>query len=530
MKAGLNLNQVNVQTLTMTPQLQQAIRLLQLSTIDLQHEIQENLDKNPFLEMEENDSGSSNVTSLDEIREKEYRLENGNDDITPFNNDTTVSLDNAPYADGGGENDYTPLKGEDGGDNSISREDGSTMTDSGGEVDFWQESYSAGVSSRRTHNSDGDDLDDYQGATGYGLAEHLSWQLNLTPMSDSDHLIAEAILDGINESGYLTESLDDIISAVMPEFPEVTMADVERVLNVVQHFDPVGIASRSLQESLLIQLSQFDNDDNVRLARVIVSDYLELLGKKDFRTLAKNLDIKEKNSHLLKDAIDIITRLEPRPGNCIPQEKSEYVIPDVSVHKKDGVWIAELNPNAIPKIKLNETYCQLCSNVRNPQENQYIRNHMQEAHSFIQSVNKRNETLYRVASCIVQHQQDFFEHGEQFMKPLVLNDIAMETGLHESTISRVTTEKYIHTPRGTFELKYFFSSHVSSTDSSDEFSSTAIRAKIKKLISEENQKKPLSDSQLAKILENEGIQVARRTIAKYRESLNIPPSSQRKVI
>ena len=233
---------------------------------------------------------------------------------------------------------------------------------------------------------------------------------------------------------------------------------------------------------------------------------------------------------MLKDAIDIITRLEPRPGNCIPQEKSEYVIPDVSVHKKDGVWIAELNPNAIPKIKLNETYCQLCSNVRNPQENQYIRNHMQEAHSFIQSVNKRNETLYRVASCIVQHQQDFFEHGEQFMKPLVLNDIAMETGLHESTISRVTTEKYIHTPRGTFELKYFFSSHVSSTDSSDEFSSTAIRAKIKKLISEENQKKPLSDSQLAKILENEGIQVARRTIAKYRESLNIPPSSQRKVI
>ena len=253
MKAGLNLNQVNVQTLTMTPQLQQAIRLLQLSTIDLQHEIQENLDKNPFLEMEENDSGSSNVTSLDEIREKEYRLENGNDDITPFNNDTTVSLDNAPYADGGGENDYTPLKGEDGGDNSISREDGSTMTDSGGEVDFWQESYSAGVSSRRTHNSDGDDLDDYQGATSYGLAEHLRWQLNLTPMSDSDHLIAEAILDGINESGYLTESLDDIISAVMPEFPEVTMADVERVLNVVQHFDPVGIASRSLQESLLIQ-------------------------------------------------------------------------------------------------------------------------------------------------------------------------------------------------------------------------------------------------------------------------------------
>ena len=531
MKAGLNLNQVNVQTLTMTPQLQQAIRLLQLSTIELQHEIQENLDKNPFLEMDESDNDNSNIASLDEIREQEYRLENSNDDITPFNNDPTVSLDNAPYAEGSRDNEYSPLKGDDSSDSSIARDDSDSVSDnSQSDVDFWQESYNAGVSSGRTRNTDSDDLEDFQGATAYGLAEHLNWQLNLTPMNDMDHLIAEAIIDGINESGYLTESLDDILLAVKPEFPEVTIDDAERVLCIIQHFDPVGIASRNLQESLLIQLNQFGEDDNVVLARKIVSDYLELLGRKDFRTLAKNLEIKEKNSYLLKEAIEIITKLEPRPGNCIPQEKSEYVIPDVSVHKKDGVWIAELNPNSIPKIRLNETYCQLCSNVKNPKESQYIRNHMQEAHSFIQSVNKRNETLYRVASCIVLHQQDFFERGEQFMKPLVLNDIAVETNLHESTISRVTTEKYIHTPRGTFELKYFFSSHVNSTDRCDEISSTAIRAKIKKLISEENQKKPLSDSQLSKILEEDGIQVARRTVAKYRESLNIPPSSQRKTM
>lgn len=531
MKTGLNLRQGNVQTITMTPQLQQAIRLLQLSTVELQQEIQEKLDQNPFLEQEEN-SSSANTTSLDALREQESFMES-TDDINPFNNDTTVSLDNAPYQDNQNSNiDYAPLEGESISNSSISHDAPSVSNDSGDSSDpeYWNENYSAQSVSRSRVNIDNDELDSYQGTTEYTLEQHLLWQLNLTKLSNMEQFIAEIIIDAINDSGYLTEKDEDILEAAHHEYPDCSLEDITKVIKIIQHFDPVGIAARNVQESLLIQLEQYESTEEVVMARNIISNYLDLLGKKDFRSLNHCLGIGKKNGDILKKAMDIIHNLEPRPGNCIPQEKSEYVIPDVAVRKINGIWVAELNPAVIPQIRLNQTYCELCENVRNPEEKQYIRTHIQEANAFIQSINKRNETLYRVSSCIVEHQQDFFEHGEQSIKPMVLNDIAMETGLHESTVSRVTTEKYIHTPRGTFELKYFFSSHVNSDNCADNKSSIAIRAMVKQMIAGENPQKPLSDSQLVSKLKEQGIIVARRTIAKYRESLNIPPSNLRKAI
>lgn len=526
MKTGLNLRQTGVQTLTMTPQLQQAIRLLQLSAAELRQEIQNNLDKNPFLEADESDGDAGITTSLEAISESEYSREVSPEDISPFNDDTTLSLDNAPYAGGDSDGGYAALGGENSRDGSISHESANIQND---EVEYWQDNGGTGRTPRG-NGVRGEDIGDFQGAAPRGLADYLKWQLNLTPMPDADRLIAEAVIDGVNESGYLTETTGDILLAVRGDLPSASEADVERVLKTVQRFDPPGIASRSVRESLLLQLEQFDAaDPAVVLARKIIADHLELLGKKDFRALARHLELKDRDAGLLREAVKVITGLEPRPGNCIPQEKSEYIIPDVAARKRGGRWIAELNPSAVPKIRLNEKYCELCSSVRTPRESNYIKTHIQEASSFLQSVRKRNETLFKVASCIVEHQQDFFERGAQFMRPLILNDIAAETGFHESTISRVTTEKYILTPRGTFELKYFFSSHVSS-DSGDELSSTAIRAKIKELIGAENAQKPLSDSRLSRILAESGIVVARRTIAKYREALNIPPSNLRKSI
>lgn len=529
MKTSLNIRQAAMQTLTMTPQLQQAIRLLQLSTAELQTEIQENLDKNPLLEIDESNT-NNNVESLDAIVEREMNAERADDDFNPFNNDRTISLDDAPY---GRDNnsDLSKVINEKG-ESSVSpnqntnnddyiENSNSSIVDSD-TSDAWRENYSASMSSGRG-SFDGDE-EMYQGETAYELKDHLLWQLNLTPFTPSDKLIAEAIIDGIDDSGYLTESLDDILIAVKYEFPDTELDEVEAVLKLIQHFDPIGIAGRNVKESLLIQLDQFDKEAPInKLARNIVENYLDLLGNKDYRSLIKKLAIKENE---LKDAISVITSLEPRPGNFIKHENNEFIIPDVAVVKKNGVWCAELNPSVVPKLHINETYSALCQDSKSS-DAQYIKSHMQEASWFIQSLNKRNDTLLKVANCIVKQQQDFFEKGPQAMKPMVLNDVATSVEMHESTVSRVTTEKYMHTPRGTFELKYFFSSHVN-TDNGGECSSTAIRALIKELISKENTAKPLSDNQISDVLKEKGIMVARRTVAKYRESLNIPSSSQRK--
>ncbi len=476
------------QSLAMTPQLQQAIRLLQLSTLELQQEIQQALDANPLLEMEESDLMEAPQVSDDHDAEQETEF-----DDSQVETSDAMEQANMP--------EELPMD------------------------TTWDEVYTAGTNQTSGLPSS-DDEPVYQGETTETLQDYLLWQMHLTPFGELDQAIALAIIDAIDESGYLTVDLEDIRQAVLADDrEEVEMDEVEAVLKRLQHFDPIGVGSRSVQECLLIQLAQFSPQTPwLTEAKTILQEHMDLLGSRDYRTLARKMQLKENE---LKEALDLIQQLDPRPGNSVIQSESQYVIPDVAVSKRNGKWVVELNPDAMPRIRINETYASMARHARNSSDSQFIRSHLQEAKWFIKSLESRNDTLLKVANCIVQQQQDFFEYGEEAMKPMVLNDVAEAVEMHESTISRVTTQKFMHTPRGIFELKYFFSSHVNK-DNGGECSSTAIRALIKKLVAAENPAKPLSDSKIADLLTEQGIMVARRTIAKYRESLSIPPSSQRK--
>ncbi|KFZ38860.1 RNA polymerase factor sigma-54 [Shewanella mangrovi] len=486
MKASLQLKLG--QQLTMTPQLQQAIRLLQLSSLELQQEIQQALDSNPMLEV--NEDADSNDNSLD-----------------ADNNDTEQASANEVE-------DSSSVETSDALNNQELPEELPMDT-------TWDEVFTAAPTGSSGAIRD-DDMP-FQGETSEGLHEHLEWQKNLTPFSETDEAIATAIIEAIDERGYLTQSAEEILEAL--GLDDVEVDEVEAVLKRIQHFDPVGVAARDLRECLLIQLSQFSDDvPDLANARMLIDEYLDLIAAKDYRTLMRKTRLKEDE---LRDAINLIQTLNPRPGLVIQESEDEYVIPDVTVWKKNGRWVVELNPDCMPKISINQQYATMARSVRSQSDSQFIRGHLQEAKWFIKSLESRNDTLLKVANCIVQFQQGFFEYGEEAMKPMVLNDIAEAVEMHESTISRVTTQKYMHTPRGIFELKYFFSSHVG-TDDGGECSSTAIRAFIKKLVAAENPKKPLSDSKMAQLLAEQGINVARRTIAKYREAMLIPPSNQRK--
>ena len=475
----------------MTPQLQQAIRLLQLSTLDLQQEIQEALDSNPLLEVEDGqDNDPQEKNNLD------------NDDSG--SETASASSDSLESGDALEKNDLPD----------------ELPIDS-----TWDEYYSA--SSAPAPSSSGDDEQVFQGETTENIQDHLLWQMRLTPFSDTDRAIATAIIDSIDESGYLTISLDDVLASVNSDETEepVEMDEVECVLKRIQFFDPIGSGSRTPQECLLVQLRQFSDDTPwLAEATLLLEEYSDLLSSKDYRTLMRKTRLKEDQ---LREAMRLLQTLNPRPGSALIANDSEYVIPDVSVAKKNGRWTVELNPDSLPKLSVNQQYAAMSRKARNSSDSQFIRSHMQEAKWFIKSLESRNDTLLKVANCIVQQQMGFFEHGPEMMKPMVLNDVAEMVDMHESTISRVTTQKYMHTPRGIYELKYFFSSHVA-TESGGECSSTAIRALIKKLVAAETPSKPLSDSKIAQLLAEQGIKVARRTIAKYRESLAIPPSNQRK--
>ncbi len=475
----------------MTPQLQQAIKLLQLSTLDLQQEIQEALDANPLLEVDE---GSDNDT----IEKSNLDADN---DVQP--SASSESLDTNEALEKNELPDELPIDST------------------------WDEYYSAG-SAPAPGPASNDDEQIFQGETTDNIQDHLLWQMRLTPFSDVDRAIAIAIIDSIDESGYLTVSLDDILQSVNTEDEMeelVELDEVECVLKRIQMFDPIGSGSRTPQECLLVQLKQFADDTPwLNEAKLLIEEYADLLGSKDYRTLMRKSRLKEDD---LREAMRLLQTLNPRPGSALITKEPEYVIPDVSVTKRNGRWVVELNPDSLPKLSVNQQYAAMSRQARNSSDSQFIRSHMQEAKWFIKSLESRNETLMKVANCIVQQQLGFFEHGPEMMKPMVLNDVAEMVDMHESTISRVTTQKYMHTPRGIFELKYFFSSHVA-TESGGECSSTAIRALIKKLVAAEKPSKPLSDSKIAQLLADQGIKVARRTIAKYRESLSIPPSNQRK--
>ncbi|EES4103820.1 RNA polymerase factor sigma-54 [Escherichia coli] len=474
MKQGLQLRLS--QQLAMTPQLQQAIRLLQLSTLELQQELQQALESNPLLEQ---------IDTHEEIDTRETQ--------------DSETLDTADALEQKEMPEELPLDAS------------------------WDTIYTAGTPSGTSGDYIDDELPVYQGETTQTLQDYLMWQVELTPFSDTDRAIATSIVDAVDDTGYLTVPLEDILESMGDE--EIDIDEVEAVLKRIQRFDPVGVAAKDLRDCLLIQLSQFDKTTPwLEEARLIISDHLDLLANHDFRTLMRVTCLKE---DVLKEAVNLIQSLDPRPGQSIQTGEPEYVIPDVLVRKHNGHWTVELNSDSIPRLQINQHYASMCNNARNDGDSQFIRSNLQDAKWLIKSLESRNDTLLRVSRCIVEQQQAFFEQGEEYMKPMVLADIAQAVEMHESTISRVTTQKYLHSPRGIFELKYFFSSHVN-TEGGGEASSTAIRALVKKLIAAENPAKPLSDSKLTSLLSEQGIMVARRTVAKYRESLSIPPSNQRK--
>ncbi len=459
------------QQLSLTPQLQLAIRLLQLSTLELQQEIQTELENNPLLEIAE-----------------QYHEINVEQNVQDENIDTREALDSREIPEN------IPL------DASL------------------DDIYTAGTPSGTHSDYCNDELPIYQGETHETLHDYLRWQLELTPFSDTDRAIAVSIIEAIDERGYLTVSIDEILEEQGND--EIELNEVETVLKRIWHFDPIGVGARSLQECLSIQIQHLTYP---LLVKPIIDNYLDLLANRDYRTLKKVLNASDEQ---LKKAVNFIQHLQPYPGDSVNTTPPDYVIPDVLVKKVNGNWMVDLNNDTMPRLRINQQYAAM-EKIANESDSQYIRSHMQNANWFIKSIENRNETLLKVSQFIVEHQQAFFEHGTEYMKPMILSDVAIAIDMHESTISRVTTQKYLQCPTGIFELKFFFSSHVN-TESGGEASSTAIRALIKKYILAEDRKKPLSDSKLAAILEEQGIIIARRTVAKYREALSIPPSSQRK--
>ncbi len=448
------------QSLTMTPQLQQAIRLLQLPILDLNAEIQEALEENIMLEMEDLPdvprTGAESTAEVETIKVEEQWQTQAADRIQ----------------------------------------------DSG-----W--------------NGEGRPISEFADESGETLREHLYWQLEMENFTVREALIGEALVDSINDDGYLTADIDEIVAS-LDEQPPISDDEIEAMLLKVQRLDPVGVGARSLSECILRQIEQLDLETpGYQLAQDIAADHLDLVASRDYGELRRSLRTSEDKLH---EALALVRGCNPRPGLAVSPAAAQYVIPDVFVRKIDQRWQVEISPTGVPRLSVNQQYAKL---LRGSGEHAVLKTQLQEARWLIRSLEIRNETLLKVATSIVARQKSFLDQGDEAMKPMVLRDIAEEIGMHESTISRVTTNKYMHTPRGVFEFKYFFSSHLSSASGEDQ-SSTSVRAKIRKLIAAENPDKPLSDSKITNLLKEEGISVARRTVAKYREAMNIPSSSDRR--
>lgn len=480
MKLSVGLRIAN--SLSLTPQLQQAIRLLQLSSLELEQEIQLQLDSNPLLEKVEEQISVESLSTVDASQKdltNELNADHLPDDL-PVDTDWDDVYTHQPTSLGAAEFEE--------------RED-----------------------NRQSQQS---------------LQEYMLEQINLLHFSRIDQLIAYCIIDSLDEKGFLDAEISEITASVqhllssMDYEEEIEEDEVLVVLKHIQRLDPIGVGSRNLAECLLIQLDSLPVNTPCRNDAVKLLQHYELLITNELPKLIKQTGL---NQEQLRCAVDFLKTLKPYPGLEFESKESDYQIPDVVVMKKNDCWQVTLNPDVMPKLRLNSFYTNMIRRADQSEDNQYLRNQMLEAKNFIKSIDERHKTLLKVATCIVEHQKSFLEIGPEGMKPLVLRDIAEEVELHESTVSRVTTNKYMLTPRGLFELKYFFSSHVGTT-SGGEASSTAIRAKIKKMIAEENARKPLSDNAIANLLKEEGIDVARRTVAKYRESLHIPSSSERKVL
>jgi len=469
------------QHLALTPQLQQSIRLLQLSSVELSQELEQVLQENPLLER------------------------GADDEATPL-----------PYSAGM----------ENGGETAPAQESAPAEPSDPAETDFATLETERWEKTGSTADSDDDNEYAFQEPDTLTLREHLLEQLRLLHLSERDLTLAALLVDAINEDGYLEQSLEEL-AQMLPEDQEIDPLELQTALKRVQHLDPVGIGARNLAECLELQLLALpENTDCRDVALTIVRDHLPLLAGRDYARLKKILHC---NDSTLRSAQQLITRLNPRPGAEFAHiESDHYVQPEVIVKKVRGMWLASLNGDAVPKLRINRLYADILKRNRDS-SSQYLNSQMQEAKWFIKNIEQRFATILRVSQAIVDRQRNFFEHGEVAMRPLVLREIADTLGLHESTISRVTTRKYMLTARGVYELKYFFGSHVA-TESGGACSATAIRALIKQLVGAEDARKPLSDNQIADVLGQQGIVVARRTIAKYRESLHIPAASQRKTI
>jgi RNA polymerase sigma-54 factor len=447
------------QQLTMTPQLQQAIRLLQLPLLELNAQLEQALAENVMLESEEPEQPAHEIEQPQVVA---------------------------------GEGDESNLW--------------SDVPRTGGRSDPWSDD------SRRP------ELADHSSET---LHEHLLWQLEMEHFTPREVVIGQMIIDELNDDGYLMESLENIQQSLHPD-AEFSVEEIEKALLKLQTLDPVGIAARTLGECIQIQLRQLNDSVPGRdLAAQIADGLLDLVAEQEYTQLRRQLAISEEE---LDTALALIRSCHPRPGSAIQPVTAEYIIPDVYVRKQDGKWIVEVNRSIAPRLKVNQTYAAM---LKGNGAHANLNTQLQEARWLVRSLEIRHDTLLKVALCIVERQVDFLEQGEEAMKPMVLRDIAEVVEMHESTISRVTANKYMHTPRGIIEFRYFFSSQLAATDGAEQ-SSTAIRAKIKRLVGQENPKKPLSDSKLVTLLAEEGTKIARRTVAKYREQMKIAPSSERR--
>jgi len=461
------------QQLTMTPQLQQAIKLLQLPVLELQAQVQLALESNVMLEVEDEES----------------------QELTPLEQEQAV--DQAPDADEGPREEEVSVE----------------------MVDPWDDT-STPAGEKRTNDDDDRPLE-FADEAERDLHQHLIWQLETSPLDPRQVWIGEAIIDALNDDGYLTESLADILASLTTDLP-VTMDELEQVLGYVQTFDPAGIGARGVSECLCLQLSQLEPETPGRdLALRLAQDHLQDVADRDVATLRRALEVDE---DALQEAMALIQGCQPRPGSAFQSSQPEYIVPDVFVKRTASGWAVEINPASVPRLRVNQSYAGV---VARSADYATLRAQLQEARWLIRSLEIRRETLLKVARTIVQRQSAFLEKGDEAMEPMILRDVAEAVSMHESTISRVTTGKYMHTPRGIFEFRYFFSSHVAGTDGGD-VSSVAIRARIRRLIADEDAARPLSDAQLAELLASEGIKVARRTVAKYRESLGLASSSERR--
>ena len=484
------------QHLTLTPQLQQSIRLLQLSTLELNAEVERMLQENPLLEKSDEDEESGGADA--------------GASVAPAPAEVPETVRSSEADD---ERAEEPVDTADAAERGVPAN----------EVEFAEEGGFGDGDWGSAPPADDDDEFYPQQVASSTLRDHLVSQLGMLSLPQRDRQLVAALIDALDDDGFLTSSLDELVE-LFPDELDIDLDDLSIALRYLQSFEPVGVGARDLGESLALQLRALPESTPCRAAALkVVESHLDLLANRDVTRLKRVLQCDDASVRSIRE---LVRTLNPRPGSAFAKAEANYVVPDVVVRKLRGLWTASLNEAAMPKLRVNRIYADILARSRDA-SNQQLAAQLQEAKWLIRNVQQRFDTILRVAQAIVERQRRFFEHGEVAMRPMVLREIADMLGLHESTISRVTTQKYMLTPRGTYELKYFFGSHVA-TDTGGAASATAIRALIKQLIGAEDPKTPLTDSKIAQVLGEQGILVARRTVAKYREALSIPPVNLRK--